>query len=143
LFSILFNGVGVFLYLAMGADRLAMAQQDSSGNEFRSWTSSVAWFMSAQVLLGTLTVIIGLYRSIVSYRKRVNRKRNVWVILVLTVHAMAIVLLILVYLQLALLVMRSWKRRRTMLAPTIASTAPLKASPMSFCASQMSPCEPR
>jgi uncharacterized membrane protein len=96
LFSILLNGVGVFLYLAMGADRLAMAQQDPSGNEFRSWTSSVAWFMSAQVLLGTLAVIIGLYRSIVAYRKRLNRKRNVWVILVLTVHAMAIVLLILV-----------------------------------------------
>ena len=96
LISILLNGVGVFLYLAVGADRLSMAQNDPSGQEFISWTSSVAWFMGTQMLLGTLAVILGLYRSIAAYRKRGSRTRNVLVIFVLTVHAVAILLLILV-----------------------------------------------
>lgn len=96
LISILLNGIAVLLYLAVGADRLAMAQHDPSGHEFRSWTSSVAWFMGAQMLLGTIAVILGLYRSIAEYRTRINRTRNVWIISVLTGHAMAIVLLLLV-----------------------------------------------
>lgn len=95
LISILLNGVAVFLYLVVGADRLAMAHHDPSGHEFRSWTSSVAWFMGAQMLLGTMAVILGLYRSIAAYRTSVNRTRSVWIISVLTVHAMAIVLLLL------------------------------------------------
>lgn len=52
--------------------------------------------MGTQMLLGTLAVILGLYRSIAAYRKRGSRTRNVLVIFVLTVHAVAILLLILV-----------------------------------------------
>ncbi|MBX2972185.1 MAG: hypothetical protein KF797_03695 [Flavobacteriales bacterium] len=94
--SILVHGVGIYIYMGQVSERLEMAQYDATERMTTSWINGTAWLMGSQILLGAFAVTFGLYRSVAAYKARINRKRNLLVITVLGMHALAILLLMLV-----------------------------------------------